>query len=272
MDSGPRFIREELNDYLIEHGITVRAVLCSHAHYDHTENNRFLQKKYGAEVIMSVYDAGVLYDTTALKSVFYSYTPQENEQYNRHMICAADRVIFPGQEKVDIDGNTFGILRLPGHAASQLGFVTPDGAAYLADSILKGGVLEGKRLIFMLNWKDAFRTLETIKGFSFQKYMLAHSGSCDRVEELVLENERAFREQLETFYRHLQAWSDFAGAGQEALFQEARRWYGFASGNYMKIRIFEWIIRSMAEYYMEQGILRWKAEDGRIVYDTVDVW
>ena len=44
MDSGPFSVREELDHYLKEHQIQIRAVLCSHAHFDHTENNRFLQE------------------------------------------------------------------------------------------------------------------------------------------------------------------------------------------------------------------------------------
>lgn len=50
--------------------ISVRAVLCSHGHYDHTENNRFLQEEYGAELVMSCLDAGILQDILSLKTDF----------------------------------------------------------------------------------------------------------------------------------------------------------------------------------------------------------
>ena len=60
MDSGPFSIRGELDQYLKKHGIEIRAVLCSHAHFDHTENNSFLQKEYGAELYLSVYDSEIL--------------------------------------------------------------------------------------------------------------------------------------------------------------------------------------------------------------------
>ena len=42
MDSGPFSIRGELDQYLKKHGIEIRAVLCSHAHFDQTI--RFFRK------------------------------------------------------------------------------------------------------------------------------------------------------------------------------------------------------------------------------------
>lgn len=47
-------------------------------------------------------------------------------------------MILPGQEQVQVCGVQFRILSLPGHAASHMGFVTPDGVAYLADSMFDG--------------------------------------------------------------------------------------------------------------------------------------
>ena len=76
MDCGSRLARTQLAEYLSKNKISVRAVLCSHGHYDHTENNRFLQEEYGAELVMSCLDAGILQDTLSLKTVFYSNTLQ----------------------------------------------------------------------------------------------------------------------------------------------------------------------------------------------------
>ncbi|MEQ2429097.1 MBL fold metallo-hydrolase, partial [Enterocloster hominis (ex Hitch et al. 2024)] len=49
MDSGSRFDRDELIHYLKEHTINIKAVLTSHAHYDHVGNHAVLQEMFGCE-------------------------------------------------------------------------------------------------------------------------------------------------------------------------------------------------------------------------------
>ena len=95
MDCGSRLARTQLAEYLSKNKISVRAVLCSHGHYDHTENNRFLEEEYGAELVMSCLDAGILQDTLSLKTVFYSNTLQDNERECSDMLCKADQMILP---------------------------------------------------------------------------------------------------------------------------------------------------------------------------------
>ena len=99
MDCGSRLARTQLAEYLSKNKISVRAVLCSHGHYDHTENNRFLQEEYGAELVMSCLDAGILQDTLSLKTVFYSNTLQDNERECSDMLCKADQMILPARNR-----------------------------------------------------------------------------------------------------------------------------------------------------------------------------
>lgn len=266
MDSGARFIRSEFDEYLKKHKIRVRAVLCSHAHFDHTENNRFLQEYYGAELFLSACDAGILHDATSLKTVFYSYTGMDNSVYNEEMMCLADRLIDPGQKKVIIDDAEFQILDLPGHSASQIGFVTPDGVAYLADSLFSRKMLMGNKAIYMLRWTEAIRTVQKIKQFTFEKYILSHSGIYDTIKELAEENEERFLEHLNGFYGLLERWLGDEMVSHDELVSQAGRWYRFSSEKYEKVRVFERVIRSMIEYLEETGKIRCDIRDSLIVY------
>lgn len=266
MDSGPFTAREELNQYLKEHQIQIRAVLCSHAHFDHTENNRFLQEQYGAELFLAVYDAGILCDYTAMKSVFYSYTGQDNGIYNREMLCFADQLILQDQTEVQVDEAVFQILRLPGHAASQLGFVTPDGVAYLADALFTSDMLWKHNIVYMLDWTRALETLERIETFAYPHYLIAHGGICHDISGLAAENAAFFLRMLEDFYERFCQFVKCRSASLDELVRETGTWYGFTSSSYVKVRVYERIIRSMTEYYLENGKILCDAREGVIVY------
>ena len=261
LDSGSRFVRQELSEYLEQNEITVKAVICSHAHFDHTENNRFLQEKYGAEIIMTAYDAGTVHDALALKSCFYSHTAQENESGNGEMLCRADRVLPLDASDVEVCGARFELVPLPGHAASHMGIVTPDNVIYLADSLFTRDALQASRLIYMLSWSLTLKTLEQIKDFHYEKYILAHCGAVDEIKMLAEENICQFTRILEKFQSLCQ---------EEGTLEELTRRVIRAGGHVVrrwdKARLYERIVRSMTEYLLEEGKLHMKIRDGIIVY------
>ena len=102
LDSGSRFVRGELLSYLDAHQIRVRAVLCSHAHFDHIENNRCLQESHGAGIVMTAFDGGMAHDALALKACFYSQTESDNEVNCGEMICRADCILHPDERRAKI--------------------------------------------------------------------------------------------------------------------------------------------------------------------------
>ena len=261
MDSGSRLARTELAEYLSENKISVRAVLCSHGHYDHTENNRFLQEEYGAELVMSCLDAGVLQDTLSLKTVFYSNTILDNEREWSDMLCKADQLILPGQDQVKVCGVQFQILSLPGHAASHMGFVTPDGVAYLADSMFDWESLKKGQLFYMLCWSQTLKTLERIKGFGYKKYILAHYGVFDGVKDLAEENIRRFKEILEDLKPLISR-----DITLEQLTAKVINDLGHPVKRLEKARLYERIVRSMLEYLLEQGDVSCYVKDGSVCY------
>lgn len=100
LDCGSRYQEEALRFVLEREQVSVRAVIISHAHYDHIGNHLFLKKQYGTERILFAYDAGITQNLAALKSCFYSSSCSDIEWYFGEMVCQADRIILPEQEKI----------------------------------------------------------------------------------------------------------------------------------------------------------------------------
>lgn len=261
IDSGPHMIRQELKACLEEKKIRIRAVLCSHAHYDHTENNRFLQESHGARLILSAHDAGALHDTVSMKSCFYSYTPQDNQRYFGDMLCTGDEIFLPGQNRIQAEGAVFSIIPLPGHAASHTGFVTPDGVFYGADSIFSAELLKPGKMFYMLNWREALDTMEALKGLRFPRYILAHGGIYDKIDETIQKNLEYFQTQLQEFGRLFHE-----ETGLDRITALAAKYFGFLPGSYVNARLLERMVRSMTEYLLETGAIDWTIKEGVVTY------
>ncbi len=267
IDSGSHHIRQELTDYLKQEQIQIRAVLCSHAHFDHTENNRFLQETFGAEIVMSAADAGMVRDTIGLKACFYSYSPGDIQESYGEMICRADRIFAPWEKVVEVEHAVFQILQLPGHASSHLGFVTPDGVAYLADAVFSPDNSGKDRLLYMLNWKRALETIEEIRHYDgYARYILAHCGVYKDIRDVAEENISRFLRILEGCL----ALFTTEGCSLDALITRAAYHYHFPLHDFEWVSLFERLVRAMAEYWVEKGNVKREFLNGVVVYALSD--
>ena len=86
----------------------------------------------------------------------------------------ADRVLRETDTSLELDGRTFGILPLPGHSAGHLGFVTPDGAAYVGDCLISQSEIDGAKLPTSMFIARDLESKAYLKTTDYPVYILAH--------------------------------------------------------------------------------------------------
>ena len=91
-----------------------------------------MQERYGAKAAISLIEAGISVNPDSYRANYVALTYGKSRELFLEECFTADRVIFPQEDHIDVDGARFGVLSLPGHSAGQLGFVL---GAYLS----KGG-------------------------------------------------------------------------------------------------------------------------------------
>lgn len=261
IDSGSRYDREELLHYLEEHGIRVNAVLTSHAHYDHVGNHRALKIQYGCECIMTAFDGGAVRDTVSLKACFYSCTESEIRRGFSDMVCRADRILGGGEEEVVVSGARFKVLDLPGHAASQVGFVTPDNVTYLGDCLLGIPEVNREKIVYMLDWIRALDTMKAAEGYDGTPCILSHYGVYTDIKTVSAANVRAFEKVLGSMRKILTP--EFF---LEEMVKQAVSHFDIPVRSFPKARLMERMVRSLLEYMAEAGELNLDIKDGIIVY------
>ena len=166
--------RSALTNLIDENGWRVRAVLCSHAHWDHTGNVRYLQQRYGAQAAISLIEAGISVNPDSYRANYVALTYGKSRELFLEECFTADRVIFPQDDHIDVDGARFGVLPLPGHSAGHIGFVTPDGAAYIGDCLLDSHEIAGAKLPTSMYIARDLESKESLRGADYPAYILAH--------------------------------------------------------------------------------------------------
>ena len=155
-------------------GWRLRAILCSHAHFDHTGNVRYLQERYGAKAAISLIEAGISVNPDSYRANYVALTYGKSREIFLEECFTADRVIFPQDDHIDIDGARFGVLSLPGHSAGHIGIVTPDNVAYVGDCLIDEGQIEGAKLPTSMFIARDLESKESLRALRCPAYIIAH--------------------------------------------------------------------------------------------------
>lgn len=155
-------------------GLVPKYVLCSHAHFDHTGNVRYLQERYGAKAILSLIEAGISVNPDSYRANYVALTYGKSRELFLEECFTADRVLRETDTSLELDGRTFGILPLPGHSAGHLGFVTPDGAAYVGDCLISQSEINGAKLPTSMFIARDLESKAYLKTTDYPVYILAH--------------------------------------------------------------------------------------------------
>ena len=175
MDTGyARLDRSALTNLIEGNGFRLRGIICSHAHFDHTGNVRYLQQRYGCQAAAQIIEAGISVNPDAYRANYVALTYGKSREYLLEECFPADVIIPADAEHLDFCGARFGILQLPGHSAGHIGVVTPDGAAYLGDCLLDEEQIAAAKLPTSMFIARDLESKESLRNLRCPAYIIAH--------------------------------------------------------------------------------------------------
>lgn len=175
MDTGyAKLDRSALTNLIEDNGFRLRGILCSHAHFDHTGNVRYLQQRYGCQAAAQIIEAGISVNPDAYRANYVALTYGKSHEYFLEECFLADVIIPAGADHVDFCGARFGILQLPGHSAGHIGIVTPDNVAYVGDCLIDEGQIEGAKLPTSMFIARDLESKESLRALRCPAYIIAH--------------------------------------------------------------------------------------------------
>ncbi len=256
MDTGyAKLDRSGLTHILDENGFHLKGIICSHAHFDHTGNVRYLQQRYGALAAAQIIEAGISVNPDAYRANYVALTYRRSREYFLEECFTADVIISADDTELNFCGAKFGILQLPGHSAGHIGIITPDGVAYLGDCLISRSEIESAKLPTSMFIARDLESKRKLYELHCPKYIVAHKEVLDDITGLIGENIRFIEDKAQEMLDCLQEGMTF----DQWLYEFCRR-ENIRTHNQLKYSIVERNFSNFAGWMEDEGMVEVRRE------------
>lgn len=168
--------------------IKVHSIFNTHHHADHCTGNQVIQNRSSCYIYASALEAALIENPFLAPFTLYSAYPPPVLR-NKFLLAPPSKVtdIFKPEQQ-QINGVSFQVLDLKGHTLGQLGIVTPDGVAFLGDSLLADDILNHIPFPYLTDAAGHFATLDFLESADFPYTVLTHGGRVLDLKRLARRN------------------------------------------------------------------------------------
>lgn len=163
IDSG-YYENEDFIDFLKKEGIEPAAVIQTHLHIDHIGYNNLLRDEFDCDI--------------------YAPEVEIEHELDREYDFPYDIRVNPNEGFIDISGQKFEIVSIPGHSEGHQAVVTPDGVCFLGDALMSEDILNQTKMPYHFEMGRTLKSMAKIREMDYEVYVLSHRG-CLTGEELV---------------------------------------------------------------------------------------
>lgn len=246
--------------------LQVRAVLTSHLHPDHVGNHLNLQKTYGAKLYMTMHAAAICASPMNQVATYAGIITYRRICKDMTTSIVPDALLDWNAKSVTVEGATFELIQLPGHSAEHLGIVTPDGVAYVGDTVLSEQVIKSLRSPFCVCVELDLQSKEFLAGTNYDCYIVAHNEVCGEIGDLALLNRDMMLQKAEMIYSLATEYMTL-----DTLTQKVMKQSGSVLDSVHRVNGFRRNTLPFVDYLIDMGKLTRRANDGIIEYIRTDL-
>lgn len=147
---------EELFELLLNEGLNVRAVICTHLHVDHIANN---------ERLMEIFQCPIYAADSELPDVAYCGIT----------LCYSINT-FQNNQTLKIDDAEFRTVHTPGHTEGHHMIITPDHVCCVGDVVVTKKRLETAKMPYYRDVAQSLLSMEVLREQKCNDYLFAHMG------------------------------------------------------------------------------------------------
>ncbi|MBR6349131.1 MAG: MBL fold metallo-hydrolase [Lachnospiraceae bacterium] len=267
LDTGLYMQRDKIEQAFKEAGLTPAGILGSHAHVDHSGNHAYFRRKYNIPVCMSLGEAGMSVNESALKLNYSQFNLEHLRKEPRfhELIFDTDVIIMPDVEEIEFCGVRFKIIHVPGHTIDQIAVITPDNVMYVADACLSKTELDVIKIPYNLCVEQVVESMEKLKEYKCDKYIFAHYDVKDEIGPVVDYYRQRINQIIDDIYSLVEG-----EMTEEELMKALCVKYGMLSSRPDRVPLYQRFAHSYFEYLLDLGRLEMTAHEGISYYRRVE--
>ncbi len=237
----------------------VKMIINTHSHADHIGGNAFFQEKTNC----SIYCAGtdrmfVLYPELESSYLFGGFP---NKDLRNKFLSAPKSNALELTEEVLPTG--LKMLRLDGHAFSQVGIRTDDDVWFLADAITTQEIIEKYHIVFLCDVEKTLKSLEVIKLLNGKLFVPSHGTVSEHILDLADSNIAKMKEIIKLVLNICKE-----ARSSEIVIQKVFNHYNLSMTFAQNVLVGS-TIRSYLSYLYDIGKIEALFEDNILVWKTV---
>ncbi len=175
----------KIDELLRKQGLSVKYVVNTHNHIDHSGGNLYFQENYPGTILYASEPEKLFIEDQTLFPL-YLYGGQPPRELSRH---------FVRNQKININGilstglckineEKFDVIPLAGHARGLIGIATRDSVCYLGDALFSEDKIVKYSLPFLFDVATQLDTYQVLADLDYDYYVLGHADMVYNPSEL----------------------------------------------------------------------------------------
>lgn len=182
IDSGIDDLTAKAVDKMLkEHHFTLGAIINTHSHADHCGGNSHFQAHYpDLKIYSTKYEKHYIEETINEPRCFCQGSHPHEGLRNKFLEAKnsiVTHVIHPYiDQELNVNGEIFRIMTLPGHSPGMIGVISPDNVLYTGDSIFGQETLDKHAVLFYTNISDTLNSFKKLADCQIDACVFYHGG------------------------------------------------------------------------------------------------
>lgn len=260
MDTGFKKECEGIEELLENNNLTIKTIICTHAHPDHIGNNAYFKEKYNCKIAMTK-DEAFLCSSFANYKSFYDQPMSLINSYYSNLVCETDIIINDKQNNITLNDVNFKLFHTFGHSSDQICITTPDDVCYLADALITHETMEGTKIPYAFVLIDDLKSKKALQQLNCHSYIIAHKGIVHDIKELIDDNMKYYSSIAISVYEEITKPMTF-----EDIMKCVIRKNIIQVKSVYKYKMVERMLKSYVEYLYETGKIDTIIDDCFIKY------
>lgn len=240
-------------------GWSVKAILNTHAHADHTGGNKYFRQNTGCKIFAPGIDADIVRHPILEPALLFGGRPPKQL---RHKFLMAQESVCEDISSPDFPSD-IEVIPLPGHYFDMVGYRTPDNVVFLADCVSSPETLEKYQIGYIYDIQAYLETLDFIDTLSADLFIPSHAEPCTDIHELAELNRSKTLEIAELILDICSEPLNF-----EVLLQRIFSHYGL-SMTFEQYALVGSTVRSYLSWLIDSGRMTTEINDGMLLWKTV---